>query len=122
MLTLVVLVGALVVLLGAAIFVNPPLMKRILMFYEQGSWLYSALVFRLLLGAVLITVADQCRFPRGVMALGILSLAAGVAGFLMGLDRLRALVHWSMGRSSAVVRAWSVLAIAFGGFLIYVAA
>ena len=120
MLSIIAGVGVLVALLGLAIFVSPPLLKRILVFYEEGSRLYAALVFRVIFGTLLIAAADQSRSPKVVLTLGVITVIAGLGGFFVGLDRMRALARWWSRQSPLTVRAWSLVAIVFGAFLVYV--
>ena len=53
--------------------------------------------------------------------LGIVSLVAAAATAALGHERLRSFVAWWVGRPPVFVRGWSLVAFAFGCFLVYAA-
>ena len=85
---------------------------------EWGFWF--AILVRLLLGVTLLIVAPASKFPLTLLIMGWIAFAAAVSVVLMGRERLRKLVQWFLDRfSPALIRAWLLFAVAFGGFLIY---
>lgn len=86
---------------------------------DQPSGIYFAAIVRVLLGAVLIVAAPDSRFPLAFEAIGWLAIVAAVGILLMGRDRMRRLVAWFDRFSDMAMRAWLILGVAFGAFLIY---
>lgn len=114
--------GLLVFVLGALGLLQPPALMGLL----QHTWrtrrgLYLAFVFRAVFGVLLIVAAGSTRFPWAVGVIGGLALISAVAIPLLGYARLRTFVDWWVARSPGFIRAWSVVACAFGAFLIYAA-
>ncbi|VUX55763.1 conserved membrane protein of unknown function [uncultured Woeseiaceae bacterium] len=84
------------------------------------NWgIYVAVVARLLLGAALVIVAPESRFPMAFEILGWLAIVAAVVFLFAGRDRLRRFVAWIEQISQAVTRVWLLFGIAFGALLIY---
>jgi hypothetical protein len=86
---------------------------------EKNWGIYVAVVARLLLGAALIIVAPESRFPLVFEILGWFAIVAAVIIVLAGRDRLRRFVAWFEQSSQAMIRVWLLFGIAFGTFLIY---
>jgi hypothetical protein len=80
-----------------------------------------AIGLRVALGVVLLAAAPECRFPTAIRVLGFVALIAAASGLLLGRARLEAFVGWWLDRPAGFVRGWCVVALAFGGFLIYAA-
>ena len=89
--------------------------------WKSRAGLYFAVGFRAAVGVLLLAAASSTRFPWVVGALGVLSLVAAVSIPLLGYARLRKFVEWWVARPAGFVRAWSLVACAFGAFLIYAA-
>ncbi len=86
---------------------------------EKDWGIYVAVIARLLLGAALIIVAPQSRFPLAFEILGWFAIVAAVLILIIGRDKLRRFVAWFQRFSQAMIRAWLLFGIAFGAFLIY---
>jgi hypothetical protein len=89
--------------------------------WRSRAGFHVAVGLRAVLGVLLLAAASSTRFPRVIGALGVLSLIAAVSIPLLGYERLRRFVEWWVARPADFVRAWSLLACAFGSFLIYAA-
>jgi hypothetical protein len=76
-------------------------------------------VIRAALGVLLLAAASSTRFPWVIGGLGVLSLVAAVSMPFLGYQRLRKFVEWWAARPEGFVRGWSLVACAFGVFLIY---
>jgi len=118
---LILLIGTMVVAVGAVGMLEPATFRAWLGSFAQGNRLYAALLFRVAAGAALVAGAPSTRMPQTVFWLGILFLVAGIAGFFMGVGRLRAMVNWWARRSNGVVRGWALMAAALGAVLVYAA-
>jgi hypothetical protein len=105
---------------GVAGLVRPrKLMQSVATTWQTSRGLYLAMGLRILLGVALLATGPGSRFPQVLWALGILSLAAALGLPVLGLSRFQRFVQWWAARPEGVIRAWSVFAAAFGGFLLY---
>ncbi len=116
----VALFGMAIILLGILGLVSPGNLVRLVV----GSWqsqkgFYFAIGIRVVFGIVLLLAASQSRFPEAFRVLGIISLVAAMAAPFLGFDRLQRFVQKWMKRSPGFIRGWSVMAAAFGVFLLY---
>ncbi len=84
---------------------------------QRGT--YLAVAARLTFGIVFVLAAPATRFPSIVLAIGIISIVSAVTILILGTGRMRAFVEWFASRSHVFVRAWALLAAAFGVFLVY---
>jgi hypothetical protein len=120
--SIVVVFGVAVGLLGAGGLVRPTgLIRLVEKMWESPTGFRLAIAVRLVLGAVLIVAAPDCRFPQVIRILGIFSLVAAATTAALGHERLRSFVEWWVGRPPVFVRGWSLVALAFGCFLVYAA-
>ena len=67
----------------------------------------------------LIRAASGSRFPDALGVLGVISILAALVASALGFDRLRAFVQWWAARPAGFIRAWALVAVAFGVFLVY---
>lgn len=74
---------------------------------------------RIILGAALLLAADTARFPLVFEVLGWITLAAAVGIVLLGQRGMRRTMDWFHARGNAFLRAWFVVGLAFGLFLVY---
>jgi hypothetical protein len=119
---LVGLFGVVNVAIGALLLLAPSVMEPAMAFIEQGSRLYLAVGFRLVMGAVLVAAASRCRWPGVVMTLGVLVLASGLIGLLVGLEGTRLVLERGRTLSSpALVRMAALVPAAFGALLVLAA-
>ena len=87
---------------------------------DQDWGIYLAVIVRLVLGVALILSAPDSRFPSAFLILGWIAIAAGVAAAFLGRVRLRSFVDWWVRKFTPIgIRLWVLIAMAFGGFLIY---
>ena len=120
MAVIVAVLGVLIVCGSVVALFAHGFFTRMAGFWLEGNRLYGAAVVRLVLGTLLLIAAPDTRMPAAVQALGVLTLATAVAVPLVGLERLRAFVRWTLERPPLVQRLGSLLGAALGAFLIYV--
>ena len=118
---LILLIGMLIVAVGAFCMLKPASFRAWLGFFTQGNRLYAALLFRIVAGVALVAGASVTRMPQTVFWLGVLLVVAGISGFFMGVGRIRAMANWWAQRSNGVVRGWALMAVALGTVLVYAA-
>ena len=116
----VALFGITVILLGVLGLVRPSdLMRLVLGAWQSRKGFYFSIGIRVVFGIVLLLVASQSRFPDAFRVLGIISLVAAIAAPFLGFDRLQRFVQRWSKRSPGFIRGWSIMAAAFGVFLLY---
>ncbi len=113
-------IGVMAVLLGIAGLLAPARFRTALQAWPSRPRFIAAVVLRLLVGALLIIVADSLRFPHVMKIIGVISLVVAVGILIMGRVRLDKLVDWWLGRSDSMVRLSALFAAAFGALLVYV--
>jgi hypothetical protein len=118
----IVAIGLLVFALGVLGLVRPAsLIGLVERPWRSRATIYLAMAFRAGLGVLLIAAAPATRFPEAIGVLGALSLLSAASIPLLGYERLRRFVAWWAARPAGFVRAWALVACAFGGFLAYAA-
>jgi len=118
---IVAAVGVAIALLGVGVFASPGLTRGLVLSFTTSKMLYGALAFRLVAGAFFVFASEACSWPIAVGTIGVIMLVAGFAGLFIGMQRLQALMAWYLAFSDSVFRAWAVIAVLFGGFIVYAA-
>ncbi len=119
--TLVTIIGVLIVLPGLVGLVTPRYLLDLIGSWHGPGRFWTASLVRLVLGAILIFAAPECRHPAVVMIIGVITMAAGVAIVLIGERRFDLYVQWWLRRPPGFTRVWSAVAVLFGGALIWAA-
>ena len=120
MTTLIILFGALTLLAGVVIVFDPDRLFGLLNKHVDKFGLHVlAVVVRLVLGALLVYLADASRFPLVIEIIGWLSLTAALFLAVIGRARFRRLMTWALSMVRPVARMGGILAAAFGAFLVY---
>ncbi len=116
------ILGMMIVGIGLVGLVYPSGLIRLVQVAWRTPWgMFLAVAFRLLMGVVLLLAAPESRFPLTLKILGAITVAAAVALPFVGYARISRMITWWNERRPGVIRGWAVVAIAFGGFLIYAA-
>ncbi len=118
---IIALVGGLICLAGLFIVISPAKFRDLFnKFTGQPRYLF-AIIFRILFGAILLWDAANLKFSFAMQIIGGISILAAIVLLLMGQDRVDRMIDWFMSKfSDELMRVWSVFALAFGAFLIYV--
>ena len=116
----IVLFGLAIVATAAVMLIRPVLVIDLMRQFAGAVWLHvTAVGVRLVLGIVLITYADQSRFPLTLQFLGGLAIVAAIILALIPRSRFADLIEWVFARFAAYARVAGLVAMLFGGFLIY---
>lgn len=116
----IIIFGALTLLAGIVIVVNPELIFGLLnKNTEKLALQILAVTVRLLLGALLIHQSDASKYPFVIEIIGWLSLVAAIVFAVIGRDNFKRLMSWALSLSKPFGRVGGVIAICFGAFLIY---
>ncbi|QIB67300.1 hypothetical protein [Kineobactrum salinum] len=117
---LVFLFGSLIVLSSAVVLIKPVAIFNLLKKHASSIWLHlSAVVVRIVLGAVLIAGASESKFTVVFQVLGWLSILAALMLAVIGRVRFQNLINWALELTPLFKSLAGLLGILFGGFLIY---
>ena len=117
---LIIIFGALTLLAGIVIVINPEVIFGFLRNNLDKLVLHIlAVVVRLVLGALLIYQSNISKFPFVIEIIGWLSIVAAIFLAVMGRRNFNRLMSWALSLSKPFGRVGGVLAVAFGAFLIY---
>ncbi len=112
--------GVIVCLISVWGIVVPDKMMQFVYGAAERDWgIHLAVVLRLILGAALVLVAPESRFPLVFEILGWIAIVAAVGLVLMGRARLRKFVAWFERMPQPLIRIWLLLGVAFGALLVY---
>lgn len=95
---------------GLAVFVSR---------WESQAGLWTAAALRVVFGIILWLAAPTSQTPQAMQALAVIIIAAGGALPLIGLPRFLAMLAWWRRQPLALVRAWSLIPILLGSFLLW---
>ncbi len=117
---LIIVFGALTLLAGVVIVINPEIifgyLRRNL---EKPAIHVLAVVVRLVIGALLILQSDLSKYPLVIEILGWLSIVAALFLATMGRQNFLGLMSWALSFLKPFGRVGGVFAAAFGGFLVH---
>lgn len=114
MIILVKLVGALIAVLGLAIFASPWVTQKIFGFFKEGKNIYYAGVVRSIIALLLFIAASQSVVPLAAIALGLMFLVSGIAVFATDVEKLKAFIASYSEMPSLIVRLLGLVAASFG--------
>ena len=118
--TFIILFGALTLLAGIVILVNPEIIFGFLSKHREKTGLQVlAIAVRLVLGALLVYQSDASRYPLVIEVLGWLAIVAAVTFSVIGRRNFRRLMSWALSLTKPYGRIGGVVAAGFGAFLIY---
>ncbi len=117
---LIIIFGALTLLAGIVIVINPKVIFDFLRNNLDKLVLhFLAVVIRLVLGALLIYQSNMSKFPFVIEVVGWLSIVAAIFLAVMGRRNFNRLMSWALSLPKPFGRVGGILAVAFGAFLIY---
>ena len=117
---LIIFFGLTTFLTGAIIVVNSEMIFGPLRNNMEKVWLHVlAIAIRAVMGILLIQYAGESKFPMVIEIIGWLSIAAAAAFSVMGRQTFLRLMSWAFSLLEPYGRAGGMLAMAFGGFLVY---
>ncbi len=119
--TLIAVFGVLICLAGLVILLAPEKFRNVMNRFDGQPRYLFAIIARIIIGAILLWEASNLKFPLAMQIIGGISIVAAIVLLLMGRDRMDRMIDWFMAKmTDNIMRGWSVLAFAFGAFLIYV--
>jgi len=117
---LIITIGSLILFAGVLLLINPEIIFGFLRNNSEKSAIQViAVLARLIIGILLITQSSQSRFPLAIELLGWVFIVAGVSLAVIGRTKFRTLITWVVTNLRAYAPIAAVIALAFGGFLVY---
>lgn len=117
---LIIIFGALTLLAGIVIVINPETIFGFLRKNLDKLELHIlAVVVRIVLGVLLIYQSRISKFPLVIEIIGWLSIFAAIFLAVMGRRNFKRLMSWALCLAKPIGRVGGVIAMAFGAFLIY---
>ncbi len=115
---LVLLVGIFIIGICMTYFVFPRLIEDLINWVGEKRNLLYMVATRLVVGIILVAGADTTRYPTAVWWLGILFVAAGLLLLLFPADTIKRITAAWLDRSTRVIRAWVMIPLAIGIFVV----
>jgi hypothetical protein len=120
MISIIIIFGLMVFLVGAIIVVNPEIIFGLLRNnLEKVSLQVLAIGIRVVIGILLIRYASESKYPTIIEIIGWLSIAAAVIFSIMSRRRFLSLMSWAFSLLKPYGRVGGLFAMAFGGFLVH---
>lgn len=116
---IVAVLSVLVAGLGLYGVVSPPGLMSFATRWQSKSGLWVASILRMVFGIALWLVAPSSRVPVVLQALAVVSVVSGVALPLVGFSRYHAFLAWWSRQSPLFVRAWCLVALVLGLFVLW---
>jgi hypothetical protein len=111
--------GFAVAAIGALGVAAPAVLLELGQSLQTTPALYVVAGVRIAFGVTLLWAAPESRTPRILRTLGFFIVIAGVLTPFFGIERMRVLFEWWSAQSPFFTRAWSVVAMGFGFFVVY---
>ena len=117
---LIIIFGALTLLAGIVIVINPEVIFGFLRNNLDKLVLHIlAVAVRLVIGVLLIYQSNVSKFPFAIEVIGWLSIVAAIFFAVLGRNNFKRLIFWALSLSKPFGRLGGVFAACFGAFLIY---
>ena len=114
-----ILAGALIAAIGIVGVAMPPVLLDLARSLQTSAALYVVVAVRVAFGALLIFVAPVSRMPRTLRVIGTVIIVAALLALVFGVERAAVLLDWWSSQDTLLMRAWAMLAVIFGAFIIY---
>lgn len=116
----IVLFCALIILAGFILLIEPEIIFNFVEQNMHSMWMFVTAIFvRLLIGVLLVLSAKASRFPATIKILGFLFIIVALIILFMGREGLQHFISSLLSAFLAYARIVGVLAMVFGGFIIY---
>ena len=111
--------GLIVTGIGVLGAVAPSILLEFGRSLQTATALYIVAAVRVMFGAILLWVAPVSRTPKILRVLGAFIIIAGMVTPFFGVERSRAMLDWWSTQGSFFMRAWGIVPIVFGLFIVY---
>ena len=113
-------ISGVVILVGAVGVAAPDVILSVGRSVITPGGLYAIAALRVVIGLVFLIGAPASRLPRTLRVLGVLVIIAGLATPWFGVARSLAVLDWWASVGPSFRRLDAGVAVALGGFLVYV--
>ena len=113
-------IGVLIILGGVMSFLAPDLLLPLGRSMITPGGLYAIAAVRIVLGVIFVLSAPASRAPRTLRVLGAIVIIAGLITPWFGVTRSLAAINWWASAAPSLKRFTAGVAMALGGFLVYV--
>jgi len=119
MLLLVKLVGILVIAIGIMSVLNLKKMKDLMSYIKKDKRINYIGVIRITFGVIFLLAAPSARLSGIIAGLGIVMIAAGLAIFILGIEKAKSVIDLWMKKSDVLLRLWAFIALLIGLLITY---
>jgi hypothetical protein len=117
---LIIIFGALTLLAGVIIIINPDYIFGLLNKHTEKLELQIlAIVVRIALGVLFISQSGVSKYPLVIEIIGWFSIVSAIFFTVIGRNNFNRIISWALSLAKPVGRAGGVVAVCFGAFLIY---
>ena len=78
-----------------------------------------AIIIRLVLGVILISLSDDSRYPFIIELIGWLSIITALFFTVIGHNNFKRIMSWALSLTKPFARLGGIVAVAFGTIIIY---
>lgn len=119
MIYLVALFGLMMIGLSAFGTLQPIALFKLVRRAADGPFMLIAVSTRLFMALILWLAAPEARQPAVFRVLAIIALVAAFVILLVGKPKLMQMIEWWAGKPVGIQRAWILLGLLFGGYLVW---
>jgi hypothetical protein len=117
--SIVIAFSLLTLALGLLGLVAPDRLVPLVARFATPPGLWAAGALRLVVGVALLLAADASRAPLYLQIFGAVAIVAALSIPFIGLHRIEAMIQWWTARPPALLRVWSVAALAVGASFLW---
>lgn len=115
---LINILGIFITVMSIIILINPKIVKKMLVFWRKGRNVYIGAAIRIIVSLILLSYAPQARVPLLITGLGTLVFLSGLAIFLLGTEKSRAVLDWVDKKPVSTFRLIVLAMLVFGALVI----
>lgn len=117
---MIVIFASLMMVAGVVLIVIPAVIFGFLRNQSESTAIHAiAVMSRLIIGALLVAQSSLSRFPLEIEVLGWVLIFVGLSLAIIGRNNFRKLMSLLLARFHSLGRFAGIVAVAFGGFLVY---
>ena len=117
--TVIKIIGIVFVFAGIVYLLKPNVIKSLMEFFKKGKRIYIAGLIRFALAIVFLLAARECDITWVIVAFGILFLFGGLLIFILGPERVRAIINWWQKQPVLLLRVIALIFLAIGAIIVY---
>jgi uncharacterized protein YjeT (DUF2065 family) len=117
--TVIKIIGIVFVCAGIVYLLKPNVIKSLMEFFKKGKRIYLAALIRLALAVVFFSSYRDCDQRRIIFVFGILFLFGGLLIFILGSEKIRAIIDWWQRQPVLLLRVIALIFLAIGAIIVY---